>query len=332
MATTSSLLAFDDFVTRIHAHCLVEAAAQLAPFIRVRYVQLERGMACARGCAARMDRMSVGYVGADRHKVECLDVPRGRVLIVVPTRGRARLGTSTVERGRAIVAQGPTELSLYTDREYQATFVSILDRGVGEFIAPDPAATRSARVRLLQVAEPAIAAFDSCARRLTETKEASSDELLEVCEAWLRDEHDENLTFAPSRARCQAAIRARQYIDEHLDRPLTLACVCQASYCSPRALEYGFREIFGVSPMAYMRCARLSRVRRELQCSAYTSGKITELAMKWGFWHLSQFSRDYCELFGELPSITLGRACGRIDRGSYDCVEATTRIAVVAER
>jgi len=331
MAITSSTLAFDNLVTRIHAHGLVEASAQLAPFLQVRYVQLERGMACSRGSAARLERMSVGHVGTDRHKVEWLDVPRGRMLVVVPTRGRARLGTASVERGRAIVAHGPTELSLCTDREYQATFVSMPDCGVGEFIARDYAATGSVRVRLLQAAEPAIQAFDSCARELTETKEASADALLEVCDAWLREEHDDNLTFAPSTARCQAALRARQYIDEHLDRPLTLACVCQASYSSPRALEYGFREIFGVSPMAYMRCARLSGVRRELNCSAYTSGRVTQLAMKWGFWHLSQFSKDYYDLFGELPSITLGRASGRVDRGSCNCAEATMRIAVAAE-
>lgn len=53
--------------------------------------------------------------------------------------------------------------------------------------------------------------------------------------------------------------------------------------------------------------------------------------MKWGFWHLSQFSKDYCDLFGELPSITLGRASGRVDRSGCNCVEAAARIAVAAE-
>ncbi|GFE82816.1 hypothetical protein GCM10011487_48160 [Steroidobacter agaridevorans] len=307
MVTTSSPLAFANFVTRIHAHGLDEAAAQLAPFLRARYVQLERGMACSRGSAARLDQMSVGYVGADRHKVEWLEVPRGRMLIVVPTRGRARLGTTNVGRGRAIVAHGPTELTLCTDRDYRSTFVSLPDRGVGEFIAQSYVVTGSVRVRVLPAAEEAIETFDACARQLTETAGAANDALLEVCESWLREEPDDDVAFAPSTARCQAAIRARQYIDEHLDRPLTLATVCQASYSSPRALEYGFREIFGVSPIAYLRCARLSRVRRELHCSAPTSGRITQLAMKWGFWHLSQFSKDYYDLFGELPSVTLGR-------------------------
>lgn len=320
MATTALTQTLDRFVTRIHAHGLDEASKQLGPLINVRYVQLERGMACSRGSAARLEQMTIGYVTTDRHKVEWLEVPRGRMFIIVPTRGRARLGTTRIGRGRAIVAHGPTELTLCTDRDYQSTFVSMPDCGIG-----------SVRVRMLHAPEPTIEAFERCARQLTAGSDASIETLFEVCRAWLREERDDNETVTPPTARCQAAIRARQYIDEHLDRPLTLASVCQASYSSPRALEYGFREIFGVSPIAYVRCARLCRVRRELQCSAYTSGRITLLAMKWGFWHLSQFSKDYCDLFGELPSITLGRASGRVDRSGCNCVEAAARIAVAAE-
>jgi AraC-like DNA-binding protein len=331
MATTSLALTFDNGVTCIHAHGLDEASAQLAPFLKVRYVQLERGMACSRGSAARLNQIAVGHVGADRHKVEWVEVPRGRMLIIAPTRGRARLGTTGIERGRVVVAHGPAELTLCTDRHYQSTFVSMPDRGVGEFIAQNYAATGSVRVRLLRAAEPAIQTFDACVRQLTEAGQTSADAVLAICDAWLREEHDDGATFASSTARCQAAIRARQYIDEHLDLPLTLASVCQASYASPRALEYGFREIFGVSPIAYLRCARLSRVRRELHGSAYTSGLITQLAMKWGFWHLSQFSKDYQDLFGELPSITLGRANGRVERSGCNCARSVARIAVAAE-
>lgn len=331
MATISATPAFDNCVTCIHAHGLDEASEQLAPFLGVRYVQLERGMPCSQGSAARLNQLTVGYVGTDRHKVEWLEVPRGRMLIIVPTHGRARLGTASVARGRVIVAHGPTALTLCTGRDYRSTFVSMPDRGVGEFIAQDYSVTGSVRVRLLQAAESAIETFDSCARQLTEGLETSTGALLEVCDAWLREARDDKVSFAPSAARCQAAVRARQYIDEHLDRPLTLASVCQASYSSPRALEYGFREIFGVSPIAYLRCARLARVRRELHCSAYTSGRITQLAMKWGFWHLSQFSKDYYDMFGELPSTTLARASGRIGRSGCNCVEAATRIAVAAE-
>lgn len=326
MATTSTL---------IHKHGLDETAAALAPLVSVRYVQLERGMACSHGALAGLDRLTVGHIGADRNKVEWLDVPRGRMLMVVPTDGRARLGTTSLEPGQAIVAHGPTQLVAFTDREYRAFFVSMPDPGVGKFIGQDFAATGSVRVRLLHASDVRIETFECYVQRMIDAAEAdtaelaiAADALLDACDAWLREQGDEAPTLPASTARCQAAVRARQYIDDHLDRPLTLANVCQASYSSARALEYGFREIFGVSPIAYIRCARLSRVRRELHLSPYTSGRITQLAMKWGFWHLSQFSKDYHELFGELPSITLGRANGRIGRCGGTRVEAAARLAV----
>jgi len=310
------------FSTRIHTHGLDEASDALAPWLSVRYVQLERGMPCSTGALARLDRLTVGHVGADRNKVEWLDVPRGQRLIVVPVCGRARLGTTAIEAGQVIVAHGPTQLVEFTGRDYRAFFVSFPHPGI-------------AQVRVLREPDVQIETFESCALRMIDAAEqgtpgllAVADALKTLCDAWSRAGEDEDGTLPASTARCQAAVRARQYIDEHLDRPLTLTNVCQASYASPRALEYGFREIFGVSPIAYIRCARLSRVRCELCSSAYTSGRITQLAMKWGFWHLSQFSKDYYDLFGELPSITLARASGRIARSGGARVETAARVAV----
>ena len=200
MATTSSALALDSFVTRIHAHGLDEAAAQLAPFLGVQYVQLERGMACSRGSAARLDGMSVGYVGSDRHKIERVEVPRGRTLINAITQGCARLGTTELERGRVIVARGPVELVLCTSREYHSTFLSVPDRDAGEYIACDDAVTGSVRVRVLQVSESKLEQFDGCARELADAGEgqASRDVLLDLCGAWLRRELDAGVASAPS--------------------------------------------------------------------------------------------------------------------------------------
>ncbi len=277
-------------------------------------------MACSSGEFAAFEPMAVGHASADRHKVEWLDVPAGRVLMVVPIRGRARAGTASIGPGQVIVAHGPTQLVACTDRGYAAWFVSMPDRDGG---------LGGQGIRFLRASASRIEAFDSCARRVIDAAQGgpSAGSLLGICDAWLRQATDEDVAVTAATARCQAAVRARQYIDEHLDRPLTLASVCQASYSSPRALEYGFREIFGVSPITYIRCARLSRVRRELYSSPYTSGKITQLALQWGFWHLSQFSKDYFDLFGELPSITLGRASGRARSNSCDCVVTTNRVA-----
>jgi AraC-like DNA-binding protein len=199
------------------------------------------------------------------------------------------------------------------------------DRSLGEAVGG------SVRVRFLRASASRIETFESCARRMIDSTDRalSARALLDICEAWRCQASDEEAVLAAPTARCQAAVRARQYIDEHLELPLTLASVCQASYSSPRALEYGFREIFGVSPITYIRCARLSRVRRALYSSSYASGKITQLALQWGFWHLSQFSKDYFDLFGELPSITLGRVSGRSN--DCDCLVPGNRIAVAEQ-
>ena len=76
---------------------------------------------------------------------------------------------------------------------------------------------------------------------------------------------------------------------------------------SRRKLNYCFQEVLGTTPVAYMRAIRLNGVRREL-LAADEGGRVYDIAVRWGFWHFSQFSVDYKRQFGELPSRTLQRA------------------------
>lgn len=343
MTTFSPPAKTDELVTRIHVHGLAEASQQLAPFIQVRYVQLQRGIACFHGAMARLGSTFAGRVGADRDKVEFIEVPRGRTLVVFPTHGLARFGTNRVGPGHAIVARGPSQLITYTDREYRASIAAMPDCWTGRL------ARCGAPVAVLSLSETESRMFHRYVHSALQqerrectllsrvsTLPLSDRPLVNLCDSWLRDLASRQTDIGVSAARCHAAIRARQYIDEHLDKPLTLASVCHASYSSPRALEYGFREIFGVSPITYIRCARLARVRRELCLSTHMHGRVTQLALQWGFWHLSQFSSDYYELFGELPSTTLGRAAGRIDRLAstgceYDRAAESTAVRELAQ-
>lgn len=86
------------------------------------------------------------------------------------------------------------------------------------------------------------------------------------------------------------------------DEPLSMLDVCRRVGASRRKLQYCFREALGTSPVKYLRAVRLNGVRRELRAGAST---VQDAAMRWGFWHLGQFSRDYKRQFGELPSETL---------------------------
>jgi AraC family transcriptional regulator, ethanolamine operon transcriptional activator len=105
-----------------------------------------------------------------------------------------------------------------------------------------------------------------------------------------------------------AVERAREYIRGKLAEPLPLSELCRYAHVQARSLEYGFREITGLSPIAYVKSLRLNAVRRDLSRTDAADHSISEIALDHGFWHLSQFAADYRKFFGETPTSTRHRA------------------------
>ncbi|CAG2137465.1 transcriptional regulator EutR [compost metagenome] len=99
---------------------------------------------------------------------------------------------------------------------------------------------------------------------------------------------------------------ARALIDSSPNEPWTVMTLCQALHVSRATLQRAFQRHYGMSPLAYLRIRRLNGARRALQAGRGTSATVSSVAMHWGFFHLSRFAQDYCQLFGELPSTTLG--------------------------
>jgi AraC family ethanolamine operon transcriptional activator len=97
---------------------------------------------------------------------------------------------------------------------------------------------------------------------------------------------------------------ARHFLDHHLDTPVTVTQLCEIANVSRRTLQYSFESILGMSPIQYLRISRLNGVRRELINADHTQS-VSDIAVRWGFWHLSQFAKDYRQLFDERPSDTL---------------------------
>lgn len=108
--------------------------------------------------------------------------------------------------------------------------------------------------------------------------------------------------------RTMSVERGRRYIHANLGGALRIASVCEAAGIRSRTLEYGFRELFGISPVSYIKALRLNHVRHLLSSSAAARRTITAIALDSGFWHLSQFAADYQKFFGESPSITRRRS------------------------
>lgn len=103
--------------------------------------------------------------------------------------------------------------------------------------------------------------------------------------------------------RKQVVDTARTFIHDHPDTPLTVTDLCEVANVSRRTLQYAFESILAMSPIQYLRMSRLNGVRREL-IVAEGGVNVADIAAEWGFWHMSQFAKDYRQLFGELPSQT----------------------------
>jgi len=104
--------------------------------------------------------------------------------------------------------------------------------------------------------------------------------------------------------------RAEDYALSHKNDPVYVGDLCRAAAVSERALEYAFKSVMGLTPMAYLIRLRLHRVRKALLAETRGSTTVSAVALDWGFWHFDDFSRAYKGCFGERPSDTLRRRAG----------------------
>jgi AraC-like DNA-binding protein len=101
--------------------------------------------------------------------------------------------------------------------------------------------------------------------------------------------------------------RARAFIHENLDRPLSIDKIASASATSHRTLHRAFQIVLDETPYSYVLKLRLHRIRHELVSAAEIACTITSVANHWGLSELGRFAGWYRDLFGELPSETLAR-------------------------
>ena len=104
-------------------------------------------------------------------------------------------------------------------------------------------------------------------------------------------------------SRRQLVSRAIDWVAAHPDEMITVGDLCRLLQVSRRTLQLHFEEVLQISPLQYLRAFRLSRVRALIRAQGGRL-RVQDAAARWGFWHFSQFARDYKRLFGELPSET----------------------------
>jgi AraC-like DNA-binding protein len=95
--------------------------------------------------------------------------------------------------------------------------------------------------------------------------------------------------------------RVLDAIDDH---GCGLGELCAATGLSRRTVETLVLARTGMTPTAYLRQRRLALARSALLHPG-PSQTVTDVAMEFGFWHLSRFAGAYRATYGETPSRTL---------------------------
>jgi transcriptional regulator GlxA family with amidase domain len=92
----------------------------------------------------------------------------------------------------------------------------------------------------------------------------------------------------------------QEYIDAHLNEPLTAGQLAALVGTSVRGLQLQFHRLVGCSPIAFVRRRRLEAVRRD-PLQGPPGDTVSQIAFRWGLCHLGRFAGDYLRLFGEHP-------------------------------
>jgi len=112
----------------------------------------------------------------------------------------------------------------------------------------------------------------------------------------------------PGRARIparQIVKRLDAFLLEHLDEPIQMARLCNATGVSERSLRNACHQICGTSPKRYLTRRRMEAVRHALENARPGEATVTRIATDYGFFELGRFAATYTSLFGERPSDTL---------------------------
>ena len=132
-----------------------------------------------------------------------------------------------------------------------------------------------------------------------------TDNLLPLLAECLTRDDSRLKAFEAGDSRVLLVKQAESFIEENLEKPITLTDLYQALHTSRRTLIYAFNDVVGMTPIAYVKMLRLNAIRRRLLTAEPETTPVYQVANHYGFWSAGHFARDYRTLFGESPSQTL---------------------------
>lgn len=285
--------------------------------------------AVAQTFACDLRAMNVGDLGADTLRlstgVRCTVAPVDYLLVASGVRGAGRylVGRDEVHVGPGSVFRYPNDVALTADSHGVDLLMTRLPLSVVTRVAAERGAVPGPDVRLdglAPVTEPAGRAWVRLTRFVTAqladdapsaTSPVAAGVLADlVAAAMLTTFSNSTLAGADPRGPGYAAPatvrRAVAFIDDHASLPITVTDVALAAGISARALQNAFHRHLGVTPMAYLRRARLEGAHRDLVVADPTAGDtVADVALRWGFLKADRFAASYRQAYGVPPSRTL---------------------------
>jgi AraC-like DNA-binding protein len=116
--------------------------------------------------------------------------------------------------------------------------------------------------------------------------------------------HSDALAERSNRAEAWHVGHARDYIHEHLSEDISISDIAAKVGVTPRTLQNGFRKTFNLTPVEYIRRARVEALRRALLAADETAG-VTNLMTNVGIVNFGRYAQYYREQVGVTPSATL---------------------------
>lgn len=102
--------------------------------------------------------------------------------------------------------------------------------------------------------------------------------------------------------------KVKQFLIEHAHENITVEMILNIASVSKTKLYEQFQHHYGTSPMAFLKKYRLQQIYKALSLTTTRDVSISTLAYRWGFTHLSRFSQEYRDEFGENPSETKAKS------------------------
>ncbi|MEB3161335.1 MAG: helix-turn-helix domain-containing protein [Synechocystis sp.] len=100
---------------------------------------------------------------------------------------------------------------------------------------------------------------------------------------------------------------AETYISANLETSLTVEAIAAGVGVSPSTLFKTFKHQLDITPMQFVKRQKLEAARECLIKACPKTITVTEVALRYGFWNVGRFSKEYRQVFQESPAATLRR-------------------------